>query len=93
MAYLLRGGEQPQLAVLDVREPRIEVKEINDLWQLTGQAPLILCGGTLSRALLADEDLPPVQVLLRPFRIGDIVERVRKAVTCTGGGTPSHQND
>ena len=34
-------------------------------------------GGLLSRRLLADEDLPPAQTLMRPFRVADLVERVK----------------
>jgi DNA-binding response OmpR family regulator len=81
LADLLRGGEQPQLTILDVEEPHTEVRQLRDLWQLTNQAPLLLCGGILNRALLERDDLPPAQVLLRPFRVGDIVERARELLT------------
>lgn len=82
MAHLLRGGEQPLLTIFDAEGSAVEVQTLSDLWQATGRAPLILCGGTLSRSFLAEEGLPPALVLMRPVRVGDLVDAVR---TVLGG--------
>ena len=80
LAFLLRGGELPCQTIVDMQGSRIESCALADLWRLSGQAPLILCGGATSQATLAREDLPPVQVLLRPFHVGDLVGQVRRAL-------------
>ena len=79
MAYLARSGEQPRLTILDMQGLDIEAQALSDLWRLSGEAPLILCGGMLSRTALSQRGLPPTaRVLLRPFRVGDLVEEVKK---------------
>jgi hypothetical protein len=59
----------------------VEAAAVAEVWQATGRAPLLLSprggGGLLSRRLLADEDLPPAQTLMRPFRVADLIERVK----------------
>jgi len=80
LASLLRGAEPPCLTIVDMQGCRIEPCALADLWRLAGQAPLIVCGGAASQATLARKDLPPVQVLLRPFRVGDLVGQVRRAL-------------
>jgi DNA-binding response OmpR family regulator len=82
LAYLLRSGGQPRLTIVDTQGLQVEARQLSDLWQLTGQAPLILCGGALSRGLLAQESQLPAVVLLRPFRVGDLVAQVRKVLAC-----------
>ena len=54
--------------------------QLNDLSQLTGRAPLILCGGALDRATLAQANPPPTRTLLRPFTVGDLLQEVRRAL-------------
>lgn len=78
LAYLLRGGERPRLTILDTQGIELEARKLSDLQRLSGGSPLILCGGALSRRGLGQEDLPPAQVLLRPFRVGDLVEQARR---------------
>ena len=78
LAYLLRGGQQPRLTVLDTQGLEIEGPMLADLRRLTGGAPLILCGGAFNRPLLAQMEAPPDRTLLRPFRVGDLVEQVRR---------------
>ena len=80
LAHLLRGGEPPRLAVLDLHGQAVTGQQLHDLSQLTGRAPLILCGGALDRAALAQADPPPAAVLLRPFTVGDLVREVRRAL-------------
>ena len=84
LATLIRGGEQPGLTILDTQGIEIQAPVLSDLWRLAGGTPLILCGGVFSRAELSQEGMPPAQVLLRPFRIGDLVEQVRKVLGCPG---------
>ncbi len=81
--YLVRSGEQPRLTILDAQSIEIEVQTLADLWRLTEEAPLILCGGILSQAVLGQAGLPPLAaVLLRPFRVGDLVKEVEKVLAC-----------
>jgi DNA-binding response OmpR family regulator len=84
LATLIRGGEQPGLTILDMQGIEIQVRALSELWRLTGEAPLFLCGGAFGRAELSQEGMPPAQVLLRPFRVGDLVEQVRKVLGCPG---------
>ncbi len=86
LAYLVRGGEQPRLTILDAQGIDVDAQALSDLWRLIGGASLILCGGMLDRKTLSQEDLPPMKVLLRPFRIGDLVEQVRKVLPWPGDG-------
>jgi DNA-binding response OmpR family regulator len=77
MATLPRGSEQPRLMILDVQGIEGEARAVSDLWRLTGEAPLILCGGPSSQAELSLQGLVPARVMLRPFRVGDLVKEVR----------------
>ena len=81
LAYLLRGGEPPRLAVLDLHEQMVAGRQIDDLSQITGRAPLILCGGAMNRATLTQADPPRATVLLRPFTVGDLLHQVRRALS------------
>jgi DNA-binding response OmpR family regulator len=81
LAYLMRGGEPPQAIVLDAESIEVESRKVSDLWRLAGGVPLLLCGGASSRAALDQRDLPPATVLMRPFRIRDVVQEVGKAVS------------
>jgi DNA-binding response OmpR family regulator len=79
--YLLRGGEPPQAIVLDAESTEAESKSVSDLWRLAGQAPIFLCAGASSRGMLDREGVPPATVLMRPFRIRDVVREVQKALS------------
>jgi DNA-binding response OmpR family regulator len=81
LAYLLRGGQPPQLILLETEAVEIEARMVSDLWQLAGQAPLLLCGGASSRGTLGGEGWPPATVLMRPFRVRDVVQKVRHALS------------
>jgi DNA-binding response OmpR family regulator len=85
LAYLVRSGKQPRLTILDTQGSGLDAGGLSGLWRLTGGAPLILCGGAFNGPALSQEGLPPVQVLLRPFRVGDLVEQVRKVLVCPRG--------
>lgn len=86
LAYLSRSGERPQLIIVDVQGREREVQLLSNMCRLTSGVPLILCGGALSRSALdkavqhevrlSQEELPLVRVLLRPFRVGDLMEEV-----------------
>lgn len=80
LTYLIRGGEPPRLTVLDLHGQAVAGWQIDDLLQLTGRAPLILCGGAMDRATLTQAGLPPTRVLLRPFTVGDLLQEVRRAL-------------
>jgi DNA-binding response OmpR family regulator len=92
LAYLMRGGKQPRLTILDAQGNEIEAQVLPGLWRVAREAPLVLCGGMLSRAALDQEGLPPTaQVLLRPFRVGDLVEEVQRVLACSGDETAAEK--
>ena len=82
LAHLVHGGEQPRLTILDTQDVGIEARAVRDLWRLTGEAPLLLCGNALGQASLGQEGMPPARLLLRPFRVGDVVQEVRRMLAC-----------
>lgn len=82
LAYLVRSGEQPQLTIVGTQDVRIEAGALRDLWRLTGEAPLLLCGNAPDQAMLGQEGMPPARLLLRPFRVGDVVQEVRRMLAC-----------
>jgi DNA-binding NtrC family response regulator len=85
LAYLMRSSERPQSIIVDVQDARALTRILRDLWRLSGEVPLILCGGAASRELANQEDLPPARLLYRPFRIKDVVDEVRRAWACPEG--------
>lgn len=95
LAYLARGrraqgeGEQPAATVVDVAGLGASVSALVDVWRLTGEAPLLLCGGILDRAVLNSEALPAARVLARPFSVGDVVSEIRRIDRCSGTKTDS----
>jgi DNA-binding response OmpR family regulator len=85
LAHLLRSGGQPRLTIVDTQGLQVEARQLVGLRRLTGQTPLILCGGVSGGGALAQEGLSPTEVLLRPFRVGDLVAQVRKVLACPEG--------
>jgi DNA-binding NtrC family response regulator len=81
LTYLLRGGEPSCLTVLDLQGQEATGQQLKELAQLTKRAPLILCGGAMDRAMLAQGGLPPAKVLLRPFTVGDLVHEVWRVLS------------
>ncbi len=81
LAHLIRDGARPRLILVEVQGSEREGQLLADLWRLAGEAPLIVCGGALGRITLSQEGLPPIAAaLLRPFRVGDLVELVREVL-------------
>jgi len=76
--HLERGGPQPQLAIVDTSGLKIEPDDVYGLWQSTAQAPLLLCVDLFGRELLDQAGMPPARLLVRPFRVGDVVSEVRR---------------
>lgn len=94
LAYLVRGSRfkslaKPAATIVDLAGLGANATLLVDLWWLTGQAPLLLCGGMLDRSMLQAEDLPPARVLTRPFSVGDVVDEVRRMDTWSGSHTDS----
>ena len=48
LATLMHGSEQPRLTILDMQGIEAGARVVSDLRQLTGEAPLILCGTSTS---------------------------------------------
>ena len=82
LAFLVSSGKQPRLTILDTQDVEIEARPLQDLWRLTGEVPLLLCGSALSQVTTSQEGMPPARVLLRPFRVGDVVQEVRRMLAC-----------
>jgi DNA-binding response OmpR family regulator len=87
LAALLRGEEPPHLLIVDTHDGKIEPRVLHDLWQAAGQAALILCGSAQHRAALHQEDLP-ARLMLRPFRVADLVREVREALAEAQDNSP-----
>jgi DNA-binding response OmpR family regulator len=85
LVHLLRSDGQPRLTIVDTQGLQVEARQLAELRRLTGQTPLILCGGVSGGGALAQEGLSPTEVLLRPFRVGDLVAQVRKVLACPEG--------
>ena len=81
LAYLLQGGEPSRLTVLDLQGQQATGAQLKDLSRLSGRAPLIVCGGALDRATLAQAGLPSARVMLRPFSVGDLVQEVQRVLS------------
>lgn len=81
LTHLIRSGTQPRLILVEVQGAAGEERLLADLWRLAGEPPLIVCGGAPGRVTLGREGLPPLEaVLLRPFRIGDLVELAQRVL-------------
>lgn len=105
---LILSGEHPRLTILDTKDLDLEAGAIADLLRLTGGASLVLCGDVLSRSALRRAalnrltlDTAPVdraamgrsaRVLLRPFRVGDLVRKVRRLWACLEGESAASAN-
>ncbi len=87
LAHLIRSGDRPRLVLVEVEGAEGEGRLLADLWRLAGEPPLIVCGGALGRATLSQEGLPPLEaVLLRPFRVGDLIELVQRVLAWPNRG-------
>jgi len=80
VAHLVRSDRPPDLTILDAKGIDLRAETVSELWRLAGQGHLILCSDLLDQAALGQADLPPIHLLRRPFRVGDLVERVRRLV-------------
>jgi hypothetical protein len=92
---LVFGSEKARLIISDTKDLDLETEAVADLLRLMGEVPLVLCGDALSRSSLdrvvasqwitGREGIGPVRVLLRPFRVGDLVREVRRLWACPEG--------
>jgi DNA-binding NtrC family response regulator len=79
IALLVRGLISPDVVVVDqVAQDTIE-QDLLALCKLIGDAPLVLCTGVYEQAGTQDK-LAAAWVLVRPFRVQDVVEAVRDVV-------------
>lgn len=85
LSHLSGGGERPGLIILDTQGVEFDAQAVSELWQLSAQAPLILCEGAWSRVDVCQEALTDARVLRRPFCVGDLVEEVRRNWVCVKG--------
>ena len=88
LTSLIRTAGRPCLIILDLQALSVEAGMVKELRRLCGGAPLILCGGVLDRAALSQGQFPAARVLLRPFRVGDLVKEVRRAWAWSMGREP-----
>jgi DNA-binding response OmpR family regulator len=82
LAHLKAGGERPGLILLDTQGVAFDAQAVSELRQVSGPAPLILCGGAWSQVEARQEGLAAARVLRRPFRVGDLVEEVWRSWGC-----------
>ena len=92
---LIISGERARLTILDTKDLDFEAGATGDFLRLMGDTPLVFCGDALSqsslstlltsRAKVGQEGPPPDRVLLRPFRVGDLVEEVQRVWACLEG--------
>ncbi len=85
LSHLTAGGERPGLIILDTQGVEFDAQAVSELRQLSAQAPLILCEGAWSRVDARQEGLSAARVLRRPFRLGELVEEVRRNWVCVKG--------
>jgi DNA-binding response OmpR family regulator len=85
LAHLSRGGERPALILLDTQGLAFDAQALSNLRRLSGQAPLMLCAGASSPVEAWQEGGAAARVLRRPFRVGDLVEEVRRSWGCLKG--------
>ena len=81
-AYQFIKDEQPELLILDVRMVGIDEWQILDMVKLdpeTSQIPVIVCSAAVREIEAAEARLREqnCDVLLKPFNIDELVEKVR----------------
>lgn len=76
---LVRGLIAPDVALVDSIGLQADERDWNALGELLADTPLILCTGVYERAN-AHNRLRPTRVLVRPFRVQDVVDTVREVV-------------
>lgn len=76
IAQLGRGLVAPDVAVVDLVAQDAAEQDLVTLRRLIGEVPLVLCTGVYERADAQDR-LAPARVLVRPFRVQDVVDVVR----------------
>ncbi|MCD6552730.1 MAG: response regulator [Anaerolineae bacterium] len=79
IALLCRGLIAPDVAIVDVVGQDVAERDLVTLRELIGDAPLVLCTGVYERAD-TQSILAPTRVLVRPFRVQDVVDAVREVL-------------
>ena len=79
IALLVRGLIAPDVTVVDLVTQDAAEQDLVTLRGLIGETPLVLCTGVYERAN-AHNRLRPTRVLVRPFRVQDVVDTVREVV-------------
>ncbi len=80
IALLVRGLAAPDVAVVDLVTQDAAEQDLVTLRGLIGEAPLVLCTGVYEQADIQDK-LAPTRVLVRPFRVQDVVNAVREVIS------------
>lgn len=76
MTLLCRGLARPELIILDTHGQGLDERVFTDLQELAGDAPILVCTGPFNLAGLDFETMGFEHLLVRPFTIRDVVEKV-----------------
>jgi DNA-binding response OmpR family regulator len=76
MMLLGRGMPRPRLIILDTMGQSLKASILADLRALAGDVPILVCRGPFDLAQLDFEEAGLIHLLVRPFTVGDVVDRV-----------------
>ncbi len=84
MVLLCRGLVRPHLIVLDTHHQSLKEPTLSDLRKLAGDIPILICTGPYGLAEFDFEAMGFEHVLVRPFTIRDVVEKVGQMIKREG---------
>lgn len=86
---LLRAGwRKPDLIIFDTFGQGCDDQALDDLCETAGDIPIILCTGPYDKAHLTLETRGFAALLIRPFTIGELAERVQEVLREAGLEAP-----
>ncbi|MFQ6059290.1 MAG: hypothetical protein ACE5MB_10490 [Anaerolineae bacterium] len=87
-ARALLRRPRPDLIILDTIGQGCSKQNLDDLRQAAGGVPIVLCTGPYDRARLDLEARDFAALLIRPFTIGELAERVQEVLRGGAGLNP-----
>jgi DNA-binding response OmpR family regulator len=76
MMLLGQGMMRPHLIILDTAGQSLNEAILADLRTLAGDVPILVCTGPFDLAQFDFEEAGLAHLLVRPFTVGDVVDRV-----------------
>lgn len=80
MRLLTQGMAKPRLIILDTLGQSLKETILTDFRILSGNTPILVCTGPFDLASLDLKKVGFVNLLVRPFTVGDVVNAVREAL-------------